>query len=373
MSDPTTIVELTARPLDIPLVEPFSIATGSQPLAQNVLVGVRLADGTVGYGEAAPFPAVTSETQSSTLAALAELAPQVEGTDGRGWRPLAMRLRQAQPVAAAARCAIETAVLDALLRRAQLPMWSFFGGCGVELDTDMTITAGSAEHAGESARAILARGISTIKLKIGGNPAEDLSRIAAVHAAAPSAPLILDGNCGYDAPSALALLAELRERGIPIALFEQPTARHDWEGIRRVTQAGGAPVAADETVTTAADALRAVREAAVSCVNIKLMKAGIAEALDIAAICRAAGISLMIGGMVESILAMSVSAHFAAGQGGFSFVDLDTPMFMAEQPFVGGFTRQGGRLSVAASGPGHGVQPRDKNAPSSTLDEGARM
>jgi L-alanine-DL-glutamate epimerase-like enolase superfamily enzyme len=61
--------------------------------------------------------------------------------------------------------------------------------------------------------------------------------------------------------------------------------------------------------------------------------------------------------MVESILAMTVSAHFAAGQGGFSFVDLDTPMFMAEQPFAGGFAQHGGRLSVAALGPGHGVVP----------------
>jgi L-alanine-DL-glutamate epimerase-like enolase superfamily enzyme len=156
----------------------------------------------------------------------------------------------------------------------------------------------------------------------------------------------------------LTLLQALRARAIPVALFEQPTARYDWEGIRRVTQEGGVPVAADETVTTAADALRAVRDGAVTCINIKLMKAGIAEALDIAAVCRTAGIDLMIGGMVESILAMTVSAHFAAGLGGFAFVDLDTPMFMAEQPFDGGFVQHGGHLSVAGSGPGHGVTPR---------------
>lgn len=351
------VIEIGARPLDIPLVEPFAIAGGAQPRAHNVLVTLRLADGTIGYGEAAPFPAVTGETQQSTLAALAELGDLVRGADARGWRALAARMRVAHPEAAAARCALETALLDATMRRAGLPLWSFFGGQGTELETDMTITAGSAAHAARSARAILQRGIATIKLKIGGAPAEDLERIEAVHAAAPQAPLLLDGNCGYDAPTALALLAELRERAIPIALFEQPTARYDWDGIRRVTREGGVPVAADETVTTAADALRAAREGAVSCINIKLMKAGIAEALDIAAICRAAGIRLMIGGMVESILAMTVSAHFAAGQGGFSFVDLDTPMFMAEQPFAGGFAQQGGHLSVAACGPGHGVVP----------------
>ena len=357
MSSPHTIVEVRASPLDIPLIEPFSIATGAQAVAHNVLVAVRLADGTKGYGEAAPFPAVTGETQQSTLAALAELGAVVCGADGRGWRALAVRLREAQPNAAAARCALETAILDALMRQAGLPLWSFFGGCGTELETDMTITTGSAVHAERSARAILARGIGTIKLKIGGVPEDDLDRIMAVNAAAPNTPLILDGNCGYDAASALELLAELRRRAVPITLFEQPTARHDWGGLRCVTREGGVPVAADETVSTAADALRAAREGTVSCVNIKLMKAGIAEALEIAAICRAAGIALMIGGMVESILAMTVSAHFAAGQGGFSFVDLDTPMFMAEQPFEGGFVQHGGHLSVAESGPGHGVTP----------------
>lgn len=354
----SSIVAIRAEPLDIALIEPFAIATGAQPVAQNVLVTVELADGTLGYGEAAPFPAVTGETQASTLAALSVLEPVVHKGDVRQWRLLARTMREAQPNAAAARCALEMAILDALTRQSALPLWSFFGGEGTELETDMTITAGSAEHAARSAHAILARGIRTIKLKIGGAPAEDLARIVAVHDVAPTTPLILDGNCGYDAPAALNLLRDLRERRIDVALFEQPTARYDWAGMGRVTAEGGVLVAADETVTSAADALRIARDGTASCVNIKLMKAGIAEALDIAAICRTAGVTLMIGGMVESILAMTVSAHFAAGQGGFTFVDLDTPMFMAEQPFVGGFTQQNGHLSVATSGPGHGVVPR---------------
>jgi L-alanine-DL-glutamate epimerase-like enolase superfamily enzyme len=88
------------------------------------------------------------------------------------------------------------------------------------------------------------------------------------------------------------------------------------------------------------------------------MKSGIVEALDIAAICRAARLRLMIGGMVESILAMSVSACFAAGQGGFSFVDLDTPLFMAENPFDGGMIYQGGRIELGQIVAGHGVTPK---------------
>ncbi len=354
---PTTIVDLRFAPLDVPLIEPFAIATGAQAIAHNVLVEIRLADGTRGYGEAAPFPAVTGETQQGTLESLRSLRPLVVERDIRQWRSIAADLQAAAPAAAAARCALESAILDALTKQAGMPLRVFFGGAETELETDMTITAGSVEHAAESARSIVRRGIRAIKLKIGGDPAIDLHRVAAVHAAAPDAPLILDGNCGYDADGALRLLDSLRARSIPIALFEQPVDRHDLDGLARVTHEGGVLVAADESVTHAADALRVAERRAAHVVNIKLMKAGIVEGLAIAAICRAAGIDLMIGGMVETLLAMNVSAHFAAGLGGFRFVDLDTPLFMASQPLRGGWRQHGGRLSIAHVAAGHGVEP----------------
>lgn len=353
----TTITEVVVRPLDVPLIEPFAIATGAQAVANNVLVMITLSDGTRGYGEAAPFPAVTGETQSSTIEALHTLRATLLGRDARGWRSRAAELRAADPKAAAARCALEMAILDALTRRAQMPLWAFFGGAATTLQTDMTITAGSIQHAAQSARNIVARGIRTIKIKIGGDPAQDVARICAIHEAAPNAPLILDGNCGYDADGALALLSKLRAAAIPTALFEQPVTRYDLPGLARVTREGGVLVAADESVTTAQDAQEIVQMGAAHVVNIKLMKAGIVEALAIATICRAGGVGLMIGGMVETLLAMNVSAHFAAGLGGFQFVDLDTPMFMAEQPLRGGWVQTGGLLALDHVVAGHGVEP----------------
>jgi len=353
---PTTIVDLGLRKLDVPLVEPFAIARGAQAVAQNVLVELVLGDGTRGLGEAAPFPAVTGETQAGTLKALEALRSLLLGRDGRMWRSLAAELKAAAPSAPAARCALEAALLDALTTRAGMPLWVFFGGAGHTLETDMTITAGSVEHAARAARAIVARGIRTIKTKIGDEPSIDRRRIRAIHAAAPDTRLILDGNCAYSSAAALALLEQLQDDGIAVALFEQPVPRSDVAGLARVTRAGGVLVAADESVTTAEDALRIATERAAGVINIKLMKAGIVEALGIAAIAKAAGIGLMIGGMVETSLAMNVSAHFAAGLGGFGFVDLDTPMFMAEQPFAGGWVQHGGHLSLADVAAGHGVR-----------------
>lgn len=358
MSAPTTIRSLTVETLDIPLHVPFGIAGGAQEIARNLLVTLELADGTRGYGEAAPFPAFNGETQASARSAIERVRAQVEGADVREWRPIAATLREAIGDSGSARCAIETAVLDALTRRAGLPLWAFFGGAGSALETDMTITTGSVEEASTAALDILARGISTIKVKIGSGDLDlDLQRVVAIHAVAPDAPLILDGNGGMSADAALKLMGALHAQQIRPALLEQPVPGDDWEGLARLTRWGDVAVAADESAASAASVLRLALEQSVHVVNIKLMKCGVVEALDIAAICRAAGLRLMIGGMVESLLAMTMSAHFAAGLGGFEFVDLDTPMFMATNPFRGGFHQSGARLELGQIAAGHGVDP----------------
>ncbi|HEY1015859.1 MAG TPA: dipeptide epimerase [Herpetosiphonaceae bacterium] len=356
---PTVIESIEAAPLNLPLTEPFAIASGAQHQVENVLVTLRLAGGATGLGEAAPFAAVSGETQAGTLAAIAALRVLLVGRDVREWRALGAAIAAADHHAAAARCGLEMALLDALGKHYGLPLYVLFGGASTTLETDMTITAGDEAHAAASARAILARGISQIKVKTAGADVDfDVARLRAIRAAAPAAPLIVDGNCGYDAGRALEFVRRLEADGIRLALFEQPLPREDWAGMARVTAEAGVPVAADESARSAADVLRLASERAASVVNIKLMKCGVGEALRMIAIAQAAGLGLMIGGMVESILAMTFSAHLAAGSGGFSFVDLDTPMFIPDHPFAGGFSQRGGTLSLDPAAPGHGVTLR---------------
>ena len=371
LSTQTTIRSLTIQRLDIPLWESFGIATGSQEVAANVLVTVELADGTRGYGEAAPFPPFNGETQESALQVLQACRTAVEGADAREWRRIALVLREMAEGSGSARCALETAILDALTRHAHMPLWAFFGGVSTRLETDMTITipvfASRAEaiaHAGTSARNIMARGIRTIKTKVGAADARlDVERLEAIQANAPGSPLILDGNGGYTADGALDLIASLRAKNIVPILFEQPVHKDDLEGLRMVTEKSGLPVAADESAHDLASARHVIEARAATVVNIKLMKCGVAEALDIPALCRSAHIDLMIGGLLESVLAMSMSACFAGGLGGFRYIDLDTPFFMASNPFTGACYQddtsvQGRWLELSRIEEGHGVTLR---------------
>jgi len=146
----TTIRALSVTNLDIPLNEPFGIAGGSQEVAKNLLVTVELADGTRGYGEAAPFAAFNGETQEMARAAVEAARSTVEGADVREWRSIAQALRSAMGPVGSARCAVETAVLDAFTRRARVPLWAFFGGASTALETDMTITTGTVSSASVS-------------------------------------------------------------------------------------------------------------------------------------------------------------------------------------------------------------------------------
>jgi L-alanine-DL-glutamate epimerase-like enolase superfamily enzyme len=369
MSSPTRIAHITCRPLDIPLHKPFGIAGGAQVIAHNLLVTVELADGSLGYGEAAPFPAFNGETQASTEEAIAAATPSLLGEDARCFRALAAALCATWPKAGAARCALETAVLDALCRRAGLSLWAFFGGAERALVTDVTIPLAGVDEGREEAARWAREGFSRLKVKIGArSPEEDLARVIAIHEAAPRAGLILDGNGGLSADATLALLEALRAWAIVPILLEQPVPGHDLRGLGELSRRAGVPVAADESVTSAAEALHLAREGLCQVVNIKLMKCGVVEALAIASVAKATGLGLMIGGMVEARLAMGMSACLAAGLGGFSFIDLDTPLFLAEDPFEGGYVQEGETLRVDGIAAGHGLVP----APRAPSGRGAR-
>jgi L-alanine-DL-glutamate epimerase-like enolase superfamily enzyme len=354
---PTVITELTAEPLDLPLTEPFAIATGAQHVAHNVLVRLTLADGTIGLGEAAPFTAVSGETQARTLAAILSMRERLIGQDVRAWRPLSAVLTEALPHEPSARCGLETALLDALTRHHRVPLWVFFGGAGTELDIDMTVTAGDRAHAESSARAIIARGITTLKVKVGAlSPEQDVERLIAIYEVAPQARLFADANGGYTVTQARAFLAGLERAKVPLALFEQPVPADDISGMAELTRSSRMPICADESARSAQDVLRLIRERAASGINIKTMKCGVVESLMMWHLARASGMALMIGGMVESTLAMSLSAHLAAGLGGFHYADLDTPLFIARHPFRGGYHQQASRVSIASTTAGHGVE-----------------
>ena len=81
------------------------------------------------------------------------------------------------------------------------------------------------------------------------------------------------------------------------------------------------------------------------------MKTGVVEAVAIAEATLAAGLKLMVGGMVESRIAMGCSFSLVLGMKGFDVLDLDTPLLLATDPVQGGYQYQGPALEPW-TGPG---------------------
>ncbi len=354
----TDIVSIAIKPLELPLAEPFEIAGGRETTARNILACVRLRSGAVGWGEGAPMPSYNDETQSQALRAAHAIEKALLGQDASSWRKLLERIEELIPDSGAARSACGMAVLDAWTRHAHVPLRTLFGGAERAIASDITIPLVSPEAAGQAARRILALGVRTIKIKVGRDVAEDEARVRAVAATNRRLRLMLDANQGYRPEESLKLLRLLKRQDIVPVLFEQPAPAEDYEGLRRVMRLGKVPVAADESASSRQAVWRLVRQRAADVINIKLTKCGLLEAWDIASIARAAGLKLMIGGNIESSLSMTAAAHFAAGLGGFSFVDLDTPLWLARNPMKGVFMGPGGVYDLAEVKAGIGVVPR---------------
>ncbi|MFA0754047.1 MAG: hypothetical protein IMHGJWDQ_001830 [Candidatus Fervidibacter sp.] len=339
------VADLVWEPLAVPLHTPFAIFRETTERTMNFWVRVRLSDGTEGWGEAAPSPALMGETTATTEAALQAARHHLIGQPAR-WRPLTQFLAETLSASRTARAAIEVALLDALAKRHGVPLWQWLGGATDVLETDVTIPILPLDQAKTFAAEFAAKGFRKFKLKLAGEPTEDEARIVGVHETVPPASLQLDANQAYTPTGAWQLLRRLEQRGIIPTLFEQPVPKDDWDGMRWLKERSFVPICADEMVMTAADALRVAKEGIAHAINIKLAKSGIAESLRIAAIAQAAHLQLMMGAMVETELGLTAAAHLAAGLGGFAFVDLDTHLFLAHSPFLAGFDQSGALLRL---------------------------
>jgi L-Ala-D/L-Glu epimerase len=349
------ITRVHIEPWNVELLEPFGIATGAQLTAENVLVELVLESGHTGLGEAAPFPAVNGETQADALAALHAVVGDLVGCAKADAQRLLSEPHARLEAAPSALAALEMALLDAHCRQHELSMFRHFGGARADLLTDITIPTGGPEAAARAAQRAIDQGFQTLKVKVGGVAFDDdLRRLRAIAEAAPTARLLLDANASLSAEHAIELVEGLGERRSQVVLFEQPCVHGDYAGSRRVREAG-LRVAADEDARTLDDVQRLWDERAADVINFKLTKSGLTRSVRMIALARRLGLGLMMGGMVETRLAMTVSACIAGGIGGFEELDLDTPLFMKDERLEGGFVQQGPQLFLAPSLRGHGV------------------
>jgi len=324
---------------NIPLIHEVVVPIGILAAANNVAICISTDSGIQGWGEASPFAPITGDTQESNFENARLFALTIMGKD-----PTAVEARMAEINAAtigdsSLRSAYDMALYDILGQAANMPLYRLLGGEKRPLRTDFTIgmqtsVALTLEMLAEGQ----AQGFNEVKLKVGRPGLADVEHIAAVRKqVGQDMSIKIDSNQGWDYATAVANLRAMEPYDVDYS--EQPIAAWDYDNLRRLRDKVDTPICADESVFDDKDALKLVSMGAVDYLNIKLGKSGgIATALRIKAIGRAAGCKCMIGCFAESRLAMTAAAHLACARPNIHFLDLDSAFNLKTDPVVGGMT-----------------------------------
>jgi L-alanine-DL-glutamate epimerase-like enolase superfamily enzyme len=268
-----------------------------------VLLRVRDEDGVVGLGEAVPLSLRGG-------IGLREVVRELEG-----WAAS----REDKGLSAPALCAVTTARMDLLGRRAG-------DGRGSEFEAvpcNATLVAGAPGEVAAEAEAWARDGFTTFKLKLGAETAKtpledeflrsrdgDVEQVRAVREAVGDlARIRVDVNAAWDVETAKRRLSELEPYGIELA--EQPVAT--LPEMAELAASTSIPLAADESVANLDEAEEAVAMGACTYTGVKLSKVGgPEEALAIAAVLPAFVTSALDGpvGIAAGVqVALSLAEH----------------------------------------------------------------
>ncbi len=341
--------------LRAPLREVFTTALRRVEQVEDVVLLLESGCGKIGYGSAPATEAITGANHASIINSLKHvLLPQVVGRDCDNVATLAADLSSEN---SNARSALEMALFDLAAQDQGIPLCRFLGGEPATLRTSLTLSVNSPRAMAASARLALARGFTGLKVKIGGDPAEDLARVrAVVDAVDGGASLYLDANQAWTVDQAVEVMGLLETAGIVVELLEQPLQADDQAGLAQLRQQLATPIMADESVFSVGDATALIALGAADILNIKLVKSGgITGALAIADVAAAAGMPCMMGCMLESAVGVAAAAHLAAARPAtITRVDLDAPLLATHNPVRGGTAFIGSQVNVNQA-PGLGI------------------
>jgi L-alanine-DL-glutamate epimerase-like enolase superfamily enzyme len=310
---PLAIRRVDAIPVALPLTAPMKMAGVTITRADNLLVRIEAADGTVGWGEAASAPTMTGDTLGGLVAAVRDhLGPLLVGRNALKHADLKRMMARALMGNSGAHSAVEMALIDLAGRATGVQAIELIGGIRRHAVAPMWLLGNATvdEDIAE-AHAKLRAGFDFFKLKIGAKPlAAEIAATHAMRAALPKTPLCADANCGLTLAAARRYLDATRKAGLKFV--EQPLAHDDLAGLKALTRGTKVALGADEGIHSLAD-IEAHARAGVAGVSLKLIKlGGLTNALAAAELCRKLGLKVNVAAKIaESSIGAAAAVHLA--------------------------------------------------------------
>ena len=348
--------------LDVPTIRPHKLSVATMHTQTLVLVRIRCADGIQGWGEATTIGGLAygEESPESIKANIdTHIAPLLTGMDAARPAQAMARVRKAIQGNRFAKCALETALLDAQARRLGVPLSDLLGGRVRDtLPVAWTLASGdTAQDIAEAEHMLEIRRHRIFKLKIGLRSVDaDVAHVLAIkRALGEQASVRVDVNQAWSETDAVRGIARLEAGGVD--LIEQPVPAHQGAALARLARRFDVAIMADEALHGPIDALQLARIDAADVFAVKIAQSGgLMPALEVASVARLAGIGLYGGTMLEGGIGTAASAHVCA-----TFADLawDTelfgPLLLTEEVLREPLVYRDFELQVPA-GPGLGVE-----------------
>lgn len=340
MSTPQAQVRIEAIEallVDLPTIRPHKLAMTVMHGQTLVIVRIRCSDGTVGIGETTSIGGLAYGEQSPESAKLAidrYIAPLLIGEDASAVQAAMQRVGRQVQGNSHAKCAVETALLDALGHRLGLPVHALLGGTAqTSLPVLWTLASGDAARDVDEALSLIEqRRHNVFKLKVGRRPvAEDVAHVAAIRKGlGDHVKLTIDVNQAWNEAQAMEGMAAMQALGL--MLVEQPIHGRNRRAMARLSARFDVPLMADEGFNDAMDAYEIAQLGAADILALKTAKAGgLYGVTKAATVGEAAGLGLYGGTMLEGTIGSIASAHaFAAGPALYWGTELFGPLLLKD-------------------------------------------
>lgn len=268
--------------------------------------------GNTGLGYVHAIPAITTHGDGAR-SALEFLRPMLLGRQVQDLAQIMEEIERALAFQHSVKAGVDMALHDLLARSVGVPVAMLLGGAmRREIPLARIIPIKSPLEMAASATSLLQEGYRQVKLKLSGDTALDIERVASVRSAVGSdVQITLDPNQAYSAKQMIAAFRHMERHDI--TLIEQPVPAADWAGLALLTRSLPVAIEADESAVTVHDVHRLVAERTVDAINLKITKlGGLRRFMQAVRICEAGGVACRMGAAFGPALLQGMSAQAAS-------------------------------------------------------------
>ncbi|HJZ14612.1 MAG TPA: muconate/chloromuconate family cycloisomerase [Stellaceae bacterium] len=350
--------------VDLPIIRPHLLSVATMQAQTLMIVKVICSDGITGLGEGTTIGGLSYGAESPEGMKLAidqYIAPILKSANPARVPETMIAIRKAIKGNNFAKCAVETALLDAWGKRVGLPMSELVGGrLRDRLPVAWTLASGdTAVDIAEAEQMLERKRHNTFKLKIGRRSIdEDVAHVAAVkRALGNTASVRVDVNMAWGEVEANKGLAALEAAGCDLA--EQPVESP--AALARLAARFAIPIMADESLQGPETAFALARASAADVFAVKIAQSGgLYQAGRVGAIADAASIGLYGGTMLEGAIGTIASAHLFSTFPNLTWgTELFGPLLLAQELVTEPLQYQDFEL-VVPTGLGLGVELDDE-------------